>query len=116
MPTKKKQDSLARPAAKTLGQSVPKGVSALLGEEESTSSPKPAPAKPKKAASKSIAEQALKKEPRIPFTLKYRARYMDKLDDFRDFEKKRRKNRKLTKAELVEEALDLLFEKYAFTG
>jgi translation initiation factor IF-3 len=51
-----------------------------------------------------------KVEPRKTFALRYSTRYLEKLDQL--FFSERSKGRKVTKAALVEEALDLLFEQY----
>ena len=49
-------------------------------------------------------------EPKQTFALRYGVSYLEKLDQL--FFSERSSGRKVTKAALVEEALDLLFEKY----
>lgn len=100
--TKESQDVVTRPAAKALGQRIPAGVSHLLGDGGGGAEP-PAP----KRRSRREAEGS---EARVTFALRYRESYMDRLEHL--YLRERASRRKLAKADLVEEALDLLFAKY----
>ncbi|MDJ0766285.1 MAG: hypothetical protein QNJ97_25115 [Myxococcota bacterium] len=95
--TAKKKDVFERPAPKGFDQPLPRGVSSLLGGEEEHTEATPAPTKKRKGA-------------REKFSLSYRAGYRSKLMQL--YLREKMKNEKLQKSDLVEEALDLLFEKY----
>jgi hypothetical protein len=105
-----KDDVVSRPTAKPLGQRVPAGVARLLGEEPSApAAAAQAPAEP--AKSRKSRREAANGEARVTFALRYRASYMDRLETL--YLQQRASRRKVAKADLVEEALDLLFAKYA---
>jgi len=105
---KSAHDVVSRPAAKQLGQHVPAGVARLLGDAE--------PPVSEVTGVRSLPPSGRRKrelvssEPRVTFALRYRQSYMDRLEKL--YLRERASRRKLAKADLVEEALDLLFSKY----
>lgn len=105
---KSAHDVVSRPAAKLLGQQIPAGVARLLGVDE--------PLAPEATDRRSAPPGSRRKrelvstEPRVTFALRYRQSYMDNLEKL--YLRERASRRKLAKADLVEEALDLLFSKY----
>jgi hypothetical protein len=102
-------DVVSRPAAKPLGQNVPAGVARLLGDDsgrsEETAIREVAPARSRRGK-----REAVSMEPRVTFALRYRQSYMDRLEQL--YLRERASRRRLAKADLVEEALDLVFKKY----
>jgi hypothetical protein len=104
-----KDDVVTRPTAKPLGQRVPAGLARLLGEDPPTAQEPPEAGKVRK--SRREADIDVGEAPRVTFALRYRASYMDRLEQL--YLQQRASRRKIAKADLVEEALDLLFAKYA---
>lgn len=113
MATKKKKDVFERPESKKLGQAVPKSIDKLLGPGEGEGAPETEELEAEEAASPEPPQPPPKKkksEAREKFSLSYKAGYKTRLNQL--FYREKMNNEKLQKSDLVEEALDMLFEKY----
>ena len=120
--TDSKKSVIARKPATKLSQ----GVEGLLGAP-ATEAPKKPPKPAKKAKSRKATPRKPKTErkppadkpkttakgPRVTFSLRYGVEYVRKLEMLYLQERAKRGGR-FNKVQLVEEALDLLFEKYDF--
>jgi len=103
-PAKKQRDVFERPKPRELDQNLPRGVSSLLGGLVDNDAVEDTP------PDQVEVTQKTKKGAREKFSLSYRAGYRTKLNQL--FLREKMKNEKLQKSDLVEEALDMLFEKY----
>ena len=110
----KTKDSLSLPEPKIFQQKLPAGVSTLIGEVAPPEENAP-PKEPLVEVGKEKKEplprgrkaQELK---RVTASIRFREDYLEHLDRLYLTEKLKR--RKLTKSEFIEEAFELLFQKY----
>jgi len=107
---KPSHDVVTRPAAKALGQHVPAGVARLLGDDGPESDEGAGVTVALARSRKGKRELVSAETARVTFALRYRQSYMDRLEQL--YLRERASRRRLAKADLVEEALDLLFSKY----
>lgn len=104
--------SVSRPEKKAFTQNVPKGISTLLGDAEEDAPTTGEKESEETAPSPMKRKNSDKEEDvsRVTFSLRYKVEYRDKLDKL--YLQERLKGNRVQKVDLVEEALDLLFEKY----
>lgn len=105
----RKRDVKNRPQVVAFSQNVSPRLLSVAEPEPETEKRKPSRKNTAIKKSKPVSTPQ-KVESRKTFALRYSTSYLEKLDQL--FFSERTKGRKVTKAALVEEALDLLFEKY----